>query len=447
MNAVLALAVKDLRLLLRDKAGLFFALGFPLLMAVFFGTIFGGSGGGGGSSEPTGVKIAAVDEDNSPNSAAFIEKLDASGDFTVTRAGSREGAIDSVRRGAQSAAVILTHGFAEASERLFWGDPAKVEVIYDPSRGAESAMIEGMLTKQAFEGLSNRFTDADAMRASNAEALDAIDADTDMGPLAKSSLRDLIGAVDTFFATGEESWMQEEEGEPATSNVQWQPIIIETVSVRDVAETTANQEEKSDSPGSGYNVSFPQGVIWALIGVSAAFGVSLVQERSGGTLRRLRVAPISRGDVLLGKALACFATIIAASLALLLIGIAAFGVRPESPALLVLGIACAAVCFTGLMMLLSVLGKTEQAAAGIGWAVLLLLAMFGGAMVPLFIMPAWMQSMASFSPVKWAVLAIEGPLWRGFTLPEMLLPCGILLAIGTATFALGAGLFGRMEES
>lgn len=445
MNAILALAKKDLRLLVRDKAGLFFALGFPLVMAVFFGTIFGGGGGGGGgSSEPAGVRVAVVDEDGSPASSAFVDELDASADFAITRGGSRESAADSVRRGDRSAAVVLADGFGAASERMFWGDPARIEVIYDPSRGAESAMLEGMLMKQAFEGMASRFTDADAMRASNAQALEAIDTDDEMGPLAKGSLRMLIGAVDQFFATGQESWMQEEEGDAAAGSVQWQPIEIVTRSVREGA---AESTDDDDGPGSGYDVSFPQGVIWALIGVSAAFGVSLVQERSGGTLRRLRVAPLSRGDVLLGKALACYAMTIGASLALLLLGVVVFGVRPTNPALLLMGVACAGVCFTGLMMLLSVLGRTEQAAAGIGWAVLLLLAMFGGAMVPLFIMPGWMQSLASFSPVKWAILAIEGPLWRGFGVSEMLMPCGVLLGVGAGTFAVGAGVFGRMEES
>jgi len=99
------------------------------------------------------------------------------------------------------------------------------------------------------------------------------------------------------------------------------------------------------------------------------------------------------------------------------------------------------------MMLLSVLGKTEQAAAGIGWGVLLLLGMFGGAMVPLFLLPGWMQSLASFSPVKWAVLAIEGPLWRGFGLREMVVPCAVLLAVGAGAFLSGAWLFTRAEES
>jgi len=446
MGAIIALAKKDLLLLLRDKAGLFFALGFPLVMAVFFGTIFGGGGGGGGSSEPAGISVAVVDEDATAASSAFVDQLDASGDFEVTRSGSRESAADSVRRGTRSAAVVLTPGFGAASERVFWGAPATIEVIYDPSRGAESAMIEGMLMKLAFSGLGEKLSDADSVQTSNAEALRSLEDADDMGPLAKASLRELIGAVDTFFATGSESWMEEEEGGSPVGQMQWQPIAIETRSVREI-ETAGNQEEGDKGPGSGYDVSFPQGVMWALIGVSAAFGVSLVQERSGGTLRRLRVAPISRGDVLLGKALACYVSIIVASAALLVFGIVVFGVRPGSPLLLLMGMACAAVCFTGLMMLLSVLGKTEQAASGIGWAVLLLLAMFGGAMVPLFIMPGWMQSMASFSPVKWAILAIEGPLWRGFGVSEMLIPCGVLLAVGAGTFGIGAGVFGRMEES
>ena len=40
MGAVINLALKDLRLLLRDRFGLFWVLAFPLLMALFFGAIF-----------------------------------------------------------------------------------------------------------------------------------------------------------------------------------------------------------------------------------------------------------------------------------------------------------------------------------------------------------------------------------------------------------------------
>lgn len=44
MRKVLALAGKDLRLLIRDRAGFFFVFFFPLLYAIFFGFIFSGGG-------------------------------------------------------------------------------------------------------------------------------------------------------------------------------------------------------------------------------------------------------------------------------------------------------------------------------------------------------------------------------------------------------------------
>ncbi len=62
-------------------------------------------------------------------------------------------------------------------------------------------------------------------------------------------------------------------------------------------------------------------------------------------------------------------------------------------------------------------------------------------MVPLFIMPPWMTTAANVSPVKWAVLAFEGAIWRGFSAAEMLLPCGILPAVGAVCFAIGARAF------
>ena len=58
----------------------------------------------------------------------------------------------------------------------------------------------------------------------------------------------------------------------------------------------------------------------------------------------------------------------------------------------------------------------------------------GGAMMPLAFMPPWMRSISHVSPIKWGILAMEGGIWRGFTLPEMLLPCGVLLAFGSAFF-------------
>lgn len=123
-----------------------------------------------------------------------------------------------------------------------------------------------------------------------------------------------------------------------------------------------------------------------------------------------------------------------------------FDVRPQSPLLLAVGIGCCALAFVGLMMLMSVLGKTERSAAGMRWAIMLMMSMIGGGMVPLMFMPRWLASYSNVSPVKWAILAIEGPLWRGFSAAEMVVPCAVLVGVGLAGLGLGAWAFGRLRN-
>lgn len=153
------------------------------------------------------------------------------------------------------------------------------------------------------------------------------------------------------------------------------------------------------------------------------------------------MAPIDRAHILAGKALACFTTTLTVSIGLFVFGIAVFGIRPDSFAILFLAVVSSSFAFVGIMMFLSVLGRTEQAAGGISWAVLLIMAMLGGGMVPLFFMPSWMRTVGHFSPVKWAILAMEGAIWRHFSLAEMILPCGILVAVGIFCFFIGVRAF------
>ena len=64
-------------------------------------------------------------------------------------------------------------------------------------------------------------------------------------------------------------------------------------------------------------------------------------------------------------------------------------------------------------------------------------------LIPLVAMPEWMLAVSHFIPVKWGVLALEGAIWRGFDLADMLLPCGILLSVGLLGFGLGARTLSR----
>jgi ABC-2 type transport system permease protein len=418
MPVVFALALKDLKILVRLRSGLFFSLAWPLLVAILFGTIFAGEGG-----STARLRIAVVDEDGSQEARDFAARLETGGEFETART-SRAEALSAVRRGTRTAAVIIPAGFGEAGARMFYGAPPSLELWIDPSRKAESGMLQGILMKYGAERMQAALTN----RAASQEMLRK--AREDLAAAAPGAQKDNIGR----FLGDLDRFLQAGPADATDANGQWQPLAVEQ---KTVARTTGPY------PKNSYDLTFPQGILWGIIGCVMTFGLGIVSERTHGTLVRLQMAPVSRAQILGGKALACFLAIAGVEVALFTIGRAFFGVRPTSWILLAAAGISAAVAFVGIMMLVSVLGKSEQAAAGAGWAVMLPLAMLGGGMIPLFVMPSWMVRAGNVSPAKWAVLAFEGAIWRGFSVTEMFLPCAILVATGIVCFAVGTRTFPR----
>jgi ABC-2 type transport system permease protein len=376
------------------------------------------------------MSIVLVDEDHTAESRAFADTLRASNILRVSELPRAEAA-ELVRRGRTTAYVVLTSGFGEARRRMFYGDPPTVEIGVDPARRAEAGLLEGVLTKYAAEAMQRSFTDSKLMRSTLDNATAALDDSSGMpGPL-RGALRDFLGAYDDYLVVSDSSAASAPGDGAGPMGRGFQPLAV-----RRVDQTVVRQ-----GPSNSYAISFPQGIIWGIIGCAATFAVSLVTERRQGTLMRLLVAPIPRMGILAGKALACFFTTVAFSAVLFVLARVVFRVIPNSVVLAALSVLSIAAGFAGIMLGLSVLGRTERAASGITWAVLLMMSMTGGGMIPLFIMPSWMQTVSNVSPVKWAILALEGAMWRGFTPAEMMLPCGILLGVGFVAFVIGARAF------
>jgi ABC-2 type transport system permease protein len=436
IRQIVALAVKDIRLMLRDKAGFFFVFCFPLIYCIFFGVMMGGMMDGKGSA----LKIALVDEDGSEESQEFAGALRQAPELAVQIPQEGDNPVELVRLQKVTAFVRIPKGFGEAQRRMFWGDPLRLEVGVDPSRVAESGLLRGVLTKYAFAGMSEFFSEPQKMAPRIDEWMADINAAEDMDPMMRGTLQVFLPALRHFMSNMPEPATHPAEADAAKEGDEpvdalsmggWEPVRIEMTSIA----------RKRDGPKNPYEITFPQGIVWGVMGCAAGFGISMVVERTRGTLMRLRTAPVSRAQILSGKALVCFFTTLTVSIVLLAIGVLGFRIRIGSPWLLALALPCVSVCFVGIMMLLSVLGKTEQSAGGIGWAILTIMAMIGGGMIPLFVMPAFMQKVSHISPIKWSIVVLDGAVWRGYTPAQMLTPCAILLAIGVGCFLIGVRAF------
>jgi ABC-2 type transport system permease protein len=366
--------------------GVFWVVGFPLFMAFMFGMMFGGMGKEG-RAQSSAIPIALVDAEGSAASASFAKRLEASKDVRIERVPDVAQAKRAVLAGDVAAYVVLAGDFEGPG--MFGGKPPRAEVGFAPTRRAEGGMLRGILMEQG-----------------------------------AALLEESMGG-----------------GSPGGGGMRLEPVRI--------AATEVAAEEKGSGrpkPASSWEITFPSAILWGLIGCAATFALSLVTERNTGTWFRLKTAPLTRSHVLAGKGLACFVACSFVLAILLAVAVFAMGVRVQNAAGLLIAAACTAACFTGIMMFLSTLGRTEQAASGIGWGIMTVMAMLGGGMFPLFLMPPWMQTASNVSPVKWGILALEGAIWRGFTLSDMAGPCAVLLGVGAAGFAAGAIVLSRGDR-
>jgi ABC-2 type transport system permease protein len=356
--------------------------------------------------------------------------------------------MDRVRRGNVVGMIALPKGFGE-SAGLMWMEPPVIEVGVDPSRKAEAGMLQGNIMQALGKQMFSQFQDPRAMGRYLDLAKEQIAGAEDMPIAARLALNQLMDSLDGWRKTWEEMDAEQSEsgkagdGESEGNDVgpEFQLARIETIDVTHKAEK-GSREELFSRIRSKWDISFPQAIVWGILACAAGFAISIVRERQHGTLLRLQVAPVTRAQLVAGKATACFSAVIGVIAVMVALGVW-LGMRPVSYALLALAAVCIAFCFVGVMMLMSVIGKTEEAVSGAAWGANMLMAMFGGGMIPLLFMPGFMRTLSNASPVKWSVLAMEGAIWRGFTLSEMLLPCGILLTVGALCLAVGAAILSR----
>lgn len=445
MRTILAMATKDLRLMSRDWLGLFFIVAFPILIGTFFGSMYGGVGDTGSAK----LRVAVVDEDESTTSKQFVANLKETGNIEVESL-PRETAINRVRRGDLVGLIALPKGFGN-SAGLPWMESPPIELGLDPSRKAETGLLEGLVMQAAGKLMMDRFQDPSNMCNLVEQSRKEIAADENISPLMKPALVQMMNSLDGFM----QSWAEVEtaeaqaaaDGESDGDNASRPGFELARIETIDVT-----RQVDPNSPAalvqkirSKWDISFPQAMIWGILACAAGFAISIVRERKQGTFLRLQVAPVTRAQILAGKATACFLAVVAVIAIMISLG-ASLGMRPESLPLLAMASLSIAFAFTGIMMLMSVIGRSEEAVSGAAWGANMLMAMFGGGMIPLVFMPKFMQTLSNFSPAKWSILALEGAIWRGFTPAEMLAPCAILLAIGAVSLAAGGFVLARRTD-
>src|SRR5512140_583766 len=161
-------------------------------------------------------------------------------------------------------------------------------------------------------------------------------------------------------------------------------------------------------PGGAFNVFVPGILVMTAMFGSAFVGFGLCDEMREGVVERMRVTPMSRLSMLLGRSLRD--VVILEVQALLLVGLSIpFGLELNPGGVLV---AFAMLALIGLMMsplsyALALVVKTEDALAPITQGLALPLLLLSGVMLPMTLAPDWLRKIADFNPMYHAVAAIR----------------------------------------
>jgi ABC-2 type transport system permease protein len=425
MNAFIALLRKDLILHFSNRRAVLMSVVAPILIAAFFGSLFGASDKG-----PAQIPVVLTDLDQSELSARIVANLRGDPALRLSEAPAAE-AQAQVRAGKQRAAVLLPAGFGAQASKALFGAATKPEVVvfYDPSQAMVLPMVKGLLAQHVMEPVSQSAFSSDSpvvrdMRAQIQQAGNLPD-ERRQALVSKFDSVARVQALPTSASAADAAAASVATSESAAAGAATPArgglgIPFSTRDEAAVSELGAQYNSYAHS-FAGMGVQFI-----LLMGVD--MGVGLLLMRRMGLWKRLRAAPLSKAQLLGSRIASCALIGLIVFAVVYAVAMAFFGVRISGS---VPGFVAVLVAFALLTssfgLMIAALGRTPDATRGLAILATLLMVMLGGAWVPSFIFPPWLQTVSMWMPTHWAVDGLDAMTWRGLPLQDALLPVAAML--------------------
>ena len=388
------LASKDLYLFFYDKKALALTLLLPIGLITLFAFAFGGAGGE--KNEPSPITLQFTDEDQSPASKALLASLDSIPGIRLEEVADQVGT-NQIKKGSRIAQLYIGNGF---DKELGTGGALPVALRYDQSREMEVSILRSLIIGRIgkMQGSRQADTGVDRIIAQSFPNMPAAMVDT-----IKRQMQ-ATGATETHIS------MSSVVGEEQSN---WGLIQA-------VAGTA---------------------IMMLLFSVSA-IGASIIEEKEQGVLKRLLQSPLSPTSILSGKLLSAGIIAVFQLVIMFLFAWLAFGLDLSiNPIGTVLMILFTAVTCASFGVLLASIVSSKRQADSLGTILVLSMSGIGGSMIPLYIMPSFMQDIAVVSVNYWSIQGFYDIFWRGLGLSALLDNLLVLLGFSVVLLTLAFYFF------
>jgi ABC-2 type transport system permease protein len=447
MRILLTLLGKDFANLRRNRGALVLTFVVPMVIIYVVGLVFGL---GRSDSGPSGIPFAVVNQSDNPAAQKLVAALQAEKSFRVvttvtnpdksTRALTEADLRPMIRDRRFSYALIIPPDLL-SEERL----GLHLKILSDPRNDIESQTVNGILQKTIFSNVPQLL--GQSLQASAKKFLG--------GPGLARFNHTMAGTVAQTFggdaAVIERDMQQGGFGigalgsdSPASpaSNAKAEAAGGDIFSklVKIDAEQVVGKDVKSPTATrivGGYAVMF---LLFALSNASAAF----FDEKNSGVFQRVLSTPVTRAQLLWSRFLYGVLFGLGQLMALffaghLLYGVDVFGHLGN----LILVCASVAAACTGFGMLLSAVTRSPDAARSLATLLVITMSACGGAWFPISFMPEFMQQVAHFTIVYWAIEGFGAVLWAGNSFSQLLPILGVLLGSTAVVMTIAIWRFNR----
>ncbi len=198
---------------------------------------------------------------------------------------------------------------------------------------------------------------------------------------------------------------------------------------------------------SSYITFFTAAVVIQTIASSALnTGIGIVNDFDSGFMDKMRVAPINKSSILFGRLFSSAVTTIIQVAIILLIGLA-LGVRIAAGFVGVLMIFVIAALFgiawSGISLFVALNTKNAETTLSIGLLTTFPLLFLSAAVMPLGLLPAWVQQVAKFNPFTYVAEAFQSLIIRGLAWQSIEYALIAILIVGVLSLGSSILLFRR----
>jgi len=387
-------AMKDLKLISKDKRALVLTLLLPIALISLFAFAFGGLGG---SNDAHPISIFVSDQDNTTTTKDILAKLDTLKSLYIEHLPSEE-AKEEVKKGNRVAALVFYKGFEDSLEN---GNAPSVELFYDQSKQIESGILRQILYSNLLRMMGQKTIKKNIYKM----------VDKNYSYLPPAMLADIHSKIDEQM--GE---LETNEDNPLNNS-----LGIKTTPV------FAKQENN--------NLGLIQAVagtaIMMLLFTVTGMGAGMLHEKEEGTLKKLLCSPIQQNTILFGKMIATIVVSAFQLAVMFLFAWIAFGLNIfiNVPALILMIIATAFACASFGIFIASI-AKTRKQVESYSTLIILVMSAIGGSMIPIFVMPAIMQKIAIVSVNYWGIQGFYDIFWRNLPIADVSVRAAVLFGIG-----------------